>query len=165
MVGEGADRARLTALADALALTSRVHFAGHLSDGDLASIYARARVFALPSRYTAGRHPEGEGFGLVFVEAGAAGLPVVAGSGGVAEEVVPDGVSGLLVDPRDERQVALAVTRLLADPELARRLGTQGKARAAEIFSFDAYSRAVGSFVDRLREGSQERTCAESSVS
>lgn len=165
VVGDGADRARLAAQADALRVTSRVRFAGHLSDDDLAGVYSRARAFALPSRYTAGRNPEGEGFGLVFVEAGAAGLPVVAGSGGASEEVVPGGVSGLLVDPKDEHQVALAVTRLLTDPELARRLGAEGQARAARLFSFDAYREAVSRFVDRLREGARKRTCAESSVS
>jgi phosphatidylinositol alpha-1,6-mannosyltransferase len=83
-----------------------------------------------------------EGFGLVYLEAGASGLPVVAGNSGGVTDVVRDGENGLLVDPESPAQIAAAVGRLLASPDEARRMGARGRALALEpanweIFDFD----------------------------
>ena len=150
VVGDGQARGQLAGLAESLGLSSSVHFSGRLSDRELAEVMAQARVFALPSLTSVGRNPAGEGFGLVFVEAGAAGLPVVAGRGGATEEVVLDGVSGLLVDPQDVPAVAGAITRLLTDPDLARRLGNQGRFRAQREFSFTRFREAVNALMQDL---------------
>ena len=75
----------------------------------------------------------GEGFGIVYLEAAAHGLPVVAGNVAGARDAVQDGVTGLLVDPTDPRAVAGAATRLLLDPEERSRLGQSGAERAAEF--------------------------------
>jgi len=72
----------------------------------------------------------GEGFGIVYLEAGAHGKPVVAGDAGGSREAVQDGTSGLLVDPTDPDAVAEALTTLLLDRELAHRLGQSGAERA-----------------------------------
>lgn len=71
-----------------------------------------------------------EGFGLVYLEAGAHGLPVVAHAIGGVPEAVIDGETGLLVPPGDQPALTAAFTRLLADPVLRRRLGEAGRARA-----------------------------------
>jgi phosphatidylinositol alpha-1,6-mannosyltransferase len=164
VVGDGADRARLGALADVLDVTHRIRFTGTVSDSELADIFASAQVFALPSRNSLGRNQEGEGLGLAFLEASAAGLPVVAGQGAAAEDVVLDGVSGLLVDPRNERLVAGAVARLLMDPVLARRLGATGQTRAAQLFSLVAFRQAIARLLDGVLEAGLEPLCAESSA-
>jgi phosphatidylinositol alpha-1,6-mannosyltransferase len=72
----------------------------------------------------------GEGFGIVYLEAAAHGVPVVAGNVAGALDAVADGESGLLVDPTDSRAVAGALSSLLLDGELATRLGRAGAERA-----------------------------------
>jgi phosphatidylinositol alpha-1,6-mannosyltransferase len=109
-------------------------------------------VFALPSRLSVGPRAEGEGFGLVFVEAAAAGLPVVAGRGGAVDEVVEDGETGLLVDPRDANEVAAAVGRLLADPRMAARLGQAGRRRVVTEFTFERFRERMARLVGDLAE-------------
>lgn len=104
-----------------------VRFLGNLPDDELSDIYERADIFAMTS--VNHRHSI-EGFGLVYLEASAHGLPVVAHDvGGVAEAVV-DGVTGLLVPPHRPAQLAAAFEQLVFDPELRRRLGEAGRSWA-----------------------------------
>ena len=83
-----------------------------------------------------------EGFGIVFLEAGAHALPVVAGRAGGTVDAVRDGETGLLVDPEDHTAVAGALIDLLADPDRARRLGEAGR-RFAEQHAWPEISRRV----------------------
>lgn len=149
LVGDGPDRGRLESLARELGVTSHTVFAGSVSDAELAALYARADVFAMPSR------TEGdsiEGFGLVFVEAGANGVPVIGGRSGGIPEVVHDGENGLLVDPLDPDALAAAIARVLDDPALAARFGAEGRRLAREVFTFDAMCAAlVGALGDSRR--------------
>ena len=115
-------------------------FHGPLGPDALASLYARASLFALPTLR--------EAFGLAFVEAMAFGLPVVGTSIEAIPEIVAHGETGLLVPPRDPGALAAACAGLLADPARARRLGEAGRARAAERFG---WSRAVGRMLEVLR--------------
>jgi phosphatidylinositol alpha-1,6-mannosyltransferase len=90
-----------------------------------------------------------ERFGIAYLEAGAAGKPVVAGRGGGVEEAVEDGVTGLLVDPLDVNEIAQAIVKVLKDEELARRLGENGRKRAAKQPDWDLLkltSRGCGGF-------------------
>jgi len=105
-----------------------VKFFGDLPDADLAALYAQADVFAL----TSVEHGHSvEGFGLVYLEAAAHGLPAVAhATGGVAEAVL-DGETGLLVPPGEPARLTAAFARLMDDPALRHRLGEAGRARAA----------------------------------
>jgi phosphatidylinositol alpha-1,6-mannosyltransferase len=89
----------------------------------------RSHVFAMPSRLPAGGFA-GEGFGIVFLEAGLHELPVVAGAVGGARDAVRDGETGLLVDPTDHVAVAQALTTLLRDRGTATRLGRNGAEHA-----------------------------------
>ena len=109
-------------------------------------------MFALPVRTTVGNGSGGEGFGLVFLEAAAAGLPVVAGDGGAIPEVVSDGETGLLVDPTAPDAVADAIVRLLRDPALAQKMGEAARRRAFEEFSYDAFRTRIGDLIEKVRQ-------------
>jgi glycosyltransferase involved in cell wall biosynthesis len=147
IIGDGQDRPRLVKMAETLGLNGNVHFAGRVSDEELHRAYARATVFAMPGRHTLGPPAQGEGFGMVFVEAGAAGLPVVAGRAAGAIDAVGQDESGLLVEPNDPTEVADAIVRLLTDPTLARRLGQGGRQRAEVRYSYLAFRQNIGTLV------------------
>jgi phosphatidylinositol alpha-1,6-mannosyltransferase len=134
VVGGGSDRPRLESMA-AAAPAGSVVFAGEVSDADLPAYHAAADVFAMPCRSRlAGL--EVEGFGIVFLEAAAAGRPVVAGDSGGAAEAVVDGETGLVVDGRHEGAVAEAVGALLADPRRGDAMGKAGRARVERLFTW-----------------------------
>ncbi|HTZ85094.1 MAG TPA: glycosyltransferase family 4 protein [Solirubrobacteraceae bacterium] len=129
VVGDGSLRPSLEALAKGLGVDHAVRFLGAVSDEERNLWLRRARLVAMPSRLPAGGFA-GEGFGIVYLEAGAYGKPVVAGNVGGALDAVSDGETGLLVDPTDPLALAEAIVRLLRDSELAGRLGANGRANA-----------------------------------
>jgi glycosyltransferase involved in cell wall biosynthesis len=117
-------------------LRSRVPQArGFVPHHELQRLYARAAVVACPSRR--------EGFGVACLEAMAHGRPVVATRVGGLRDLVVDGETGLVVPPRDPEALRLALERLLADPSLRRRLGSAGRRRAQEGFSWDVVTEAT----------------------
>jgi len=131
VLGDGSLRGEIEALARSYGVADSVRFLGSVSDQQRNAWLRRTQLMAMPSRLPAGGFA-GEGFGIAYLEAGAYGKPVVAGNVGGALDAVLDGVTGLLVDPLDQLAVAEAITRLLLDPELARRLGDAGRVRAQE---------------------------------
>jgi phosphatidylinositol alpha-1,6-mannosyltransferase len=131
VLGDGSLRGEIEALARSYGVADSIVFLGAVSDDERNAWLARTQLLAMPSRLPAGGFA-GEGFGIVYLEAGAYGKPVVAGNVGGALDAVLDGVTGLLVDPLDQLAVAEAISRLLLDPELARRLGDAGRVRAQE---------------------------------
>ena len=148
VVGEGSLRAELERSAAVRGLDGAVHFLGSLSDEDRDAVLDRAHVFAMPSRLP----PEGtggEGFGIVYLEAAAHGLPVVAGNVGGAPDAVVHGETGLLVDPEDPLAVADAVGELLAEREVAERLGRAGAERARG-FAWPVIARQVEDLLLRV---------------
>lgn len=115
-------------LADAAASADfPVKLLGDIPDDQLGTIYAQASIFAMTSMPH--RHSV-EGFGLVYLEAGAHGLPIVAHAIGGVPEAVMDGVTGLLVEPGDVAGLTGAFARLLDDARLRRRLGEAARLRA-----------------------------------
>lgn len=112
----------------ALGLADSVHLLGHLPERELLAWYGAADVFALPALNVGGRF---EGFGLAYLEASAAGLPVIGTTGCGAEDAVVDGVTGLLV-PQSQVTDALpgAIIALLSDPARAAQMGAAGRQRA-----------------------------------
>jgi len=126
IVGDGPDAARLHRLAGASPARDAVVFTGKVPFAQLAAHYAAGDVFAMPCR-TRGKGLDVEGLGIVFLEASACGLPVVAGDSGGAPEAVLDGETGVVVDGRSIGDVAEAVIRLLGDPGLRARWGTAGR--------------------------------------
>lgn len=134
LVGDGPQRARLHVQVEALALGDSVRFTGAVRHEQVASQLHTAQVFALPVRTRwAGLNPEGLGLG--FCEAAAAGLPVVLGRSGGAPETVRDGRSGFVVSADDPTALAARLSLLLADRDLARRMGAAGRLHAVDQFS------------------------------
>jgi phosphatidylinositol alpha-1,6-mannosyltransferase len=112
-----------------------VEVLGRVSDEDRAGLLASADVFVMACR-NRWFGLEQEGFGIVFLEAAAAGVPQIAGASGGAHEAVVDGVTGLVVrQPEDPGTVAEALRTLLADPALARRMGEAARVRARDTFA------------------------------
>jgi phosphatidylinositol alpha-1,6-mannosyltransferase len=151
MVGNGPDRRELEAMARQ-APSGSVVFAGEVAEEELPAYYATADVFAMPCRSRwAGL--EVEGFGIVFLEAAAAGKASVAGrSGGVAEAVV-DEKTGLLVEGAEPKAVALATARLLADRPAARALGEAGRRRVEDGFTWRGRARELAALLGRAVGG------------
>jgi len=129
IVGTGPERPRLEHLAQTLHLTACTHFLGHLPFAALAAEYHNATLFALPT--------EQEGFGIVFLEAMASGLPIIATRVAAVPEVVAD---GLLVDPGDELALTQSIDRLLDDVNLRATLGNAGRERVKQ-FAADVVAR------------------------
>jgi glycosyltransferase involved in cell wall biosynthesis len=125
IVGTGPEREHLERLAHILGLANRVHFLGHLAFAALVAEYRNATLFALTT--------EQEGFGIVFLEAMASSLPIVATRVAAVPEVVSDGVTALLANPGDESTLAQMLETLLADAALRKRLGDAGRAHAAHF--------------------------------
>jgi glycosyltransferase involved in cell wall biosynthesis len=106
---------------------------GFVPPSELALLYARAAVVVCPSHR--------EGFGVACLEAMAHGRPVVASAVGGLLDLVVDGETGIHVPPGDVPALRAALERLLGDPDLRRKMGAAGRARAAERFSWDAVTR------------------------
>jgi phosphatidyl-myo-inositol dimannoside synthase len=102
-----------------------VRFLGNVSDEELDRVYGQADIFAMTSVH---HQYSVEGFGLVYLEAAAHGLPVVAHAVGGVPEAVVDGVTGLLVPPADQQALTAAFARLIDDPPLRQQLGAAGRA-------------------------------------
>lgn len=134
IVGDGPRRRMLQRRISRLAITGSVRLMPSVGWDDMPGIYAAASVFALPCR-TRRRGREPEALGLVFLEAAASRLPVVAGRSGGAPETVVDGVTGHVVNGRDAVAVAAAISSVLTRPELANAMGMRGRAWVSEHYS------------------------------
>ena len=142
VIGDGALRPMLQERCRTMGLGGTVRFLGPVSDAERDAELERADVFCMVSRMSAGS-VAGEGFGIVYLEAGAHSLPVVAGAVGGATDAVVHDQTGLLVDPEDHLAVAEALVTLLTDRDRARRLGDGGRARA-EACSWQSTADQVG---------------------
>ncbi len=132
--GRGREAARLAR--QATDCHGAVRLLGAVSDADLPLLVGAADVFVMACR-SRWLGLEEEGFGIVFVEAAAAGVPQVAGDSGGAAEAVQDGTTGVVVHrPHDPGDVALALRRLLADEGLRRRMGEAARERAVASFDY-----------------------------
>jgi len=135
LVGDGPERPALERAA-ASAPTGAVVIPGEVASDELPAFFAAADVFAMPCRSRfAGL--EVEGLGIVFLEAAACGKPVVAGRSGGAPEAIVDERTGLLVEGREPKAVALAIARLLREPERATGMGAAGRARVEAEFTWE----------------------------
>lgn len=128
VAGRGRQAASLVALARKLRVVRSVDFVGHLPDRALVACLAAADVVVLPSRY--------EPFGMVALEAAAAGAPLVSSTTGGLAEVVIDGETGLSFDPGDVDALAACVRTVLDDPPAADRRARRAKARLGDDFDW-----------------------------
>lgn len=135
IAGAGRDRRRLERRAHKAGVSDRVHFLGRVPDVDLPDLYGCADVFAMCCRERwAGM--EAEGFGIVFLEAAACGVPQVAGRSGGSHEAVADGETGFVVESRDTDAVRSAVAQLRDDDDLRAQMSTASIVRAKH-FDYD----------------------------
>jgi len=128
IVGDGKQRPVLEAKARRLGLGDKVRFWGRRPHHELPAFYAAADLFVAPS--VTDRRGDTEGQGVVFLEAMASATAVIATRTGGIEEVIEDGRHGLLVEPGDPHALTAAMTRLLRDDDLRRRLARQGRCQA-----------------------------------
>jgi phosphatidylinositol alpha-1,6-mannosyltransferase len=136
IVGDGSDKARLVDKARSLGVADRVVFAGRIPESEKVDHYRLADAFAMPSQQ--------EGFGFVFLEALACGIPVVAGNIDGGREAVRQGELGSLVDPRDPADVVRGIEEALAKPKGIVPEGLR-------YFAFPNFASRVHAFVDDVR--------------
>lgn len=140
IVGDGDARPGLEKLASENGVGGRVIFAGECARESLRRYYEIADVFVMPSRQ--------EGFGIVFLEAMAAGKPVVASPCGGAQEVVREGEDGYLVEYGNVSALAGRLAALLGDECLRRRMGEAGKRKTEEQYRFEQFRERLIAFLD-----------------
>lgn len=133
IVGIGEDRDYLQQLASDGGVADRVHLVGEVGMDELPRWLNAADVFAMPNREIDG---DNEGFGMVFLEAAACGVPVIAGRDGGTGSAVIDGVTGFRVDGKSLEAVVDVLWRLLADRQLAAAIADRARRRAEEQFSW-----------------------------
>jgi len=142
IVGDGPERERLAQLATQLGIEKRIAFAGF--QRDTKPYYAMATAVAVPSH--------SEGSPNVVLEAMAAGLPIAANAVGGVPEILEEGVTGLMVPPRNPDAMAKALLRILSDAELRLRLGAAARARAESSHAPVAYRRTLVEFYQNTLE-------------
>ena len=130
--GDGPMRSEWEQLVHTLGVGDRVQFLGRVDDEDLPRLYASADIFVLPA------NARSEAFGKVLLEAMAAGLPCITTEVGTGTSfVVQDGVSGLVVPPKQPEQLAVAIQSLLDNPNLRQRMGQAGRERVKKEFTVE----------------------------
>ena len=142
--GDGPDRGRLERAAARL-LTGRHEFTGHISRDRLLAVFRASAAVAIPSVWA-------ENQPISALDALASGAPIITSSTPALTEIVPPGVSGLAVDPRDHAQFAAAIAALASDVALQERLGSVGRARVAEVHSVPRHLSAL----ERIYSGSDD---------
>jgi glycosyltransferase involved in cell wall biosynthesis len=141
IAGDGEKAAELRRLASKLGVADRVCWLGWR--GDAVDLMAAFDVFLLPSLH--------EGFGLVLLEAMSRRVPIIASNVGAIPEIVVDGETGILVEPRAADGLAKAMTRLLKDRALRKYMGLLGAARLEERFSVERMVSSTIAVYDRIQ--------------
>ena len=155
IAGDGPDRPSLEHLVEESGLTKVVRFVGEVSNQSLADFYNLCDVFVLANRTMDGG--DIETFGMVFIEANAAGKPVVGGRSGGTAEAVQHGVTGFLVNPDDVGELAASLALLIKNKELRRKLGLAGLHRAITEFNWKTRARCLHDLNAAVVEASRGR--------
>jgi phosphatidylinositol alpha-1,6-mannosyltransferase len=139
LIGEGPYRGYLETRVKKLQIDAHVTFIGRISYADLPRYICLGQLFVMPCRSRfAGL--EVEGLGIVYLEASACGLPVIAGNSGGAPDAVLDGVTGLVIDGRDPRAVGQSIETLLLSPDKAQQMGVAGRAWIIDQWQWKIWS-------------------------
>jgi phosphatidylinositol alpha-1,6-mannosyltransferase len=155
IVGQGHDESRLRQIAIDEGVGDAVIFAGELTDDDLPDAYASATIYVGLSRVD--REINAEGFGIAFVEAGASGVPVVAGDSGGVRSAVRDGETGLVVPPTDVDAAVNAIALLLRDSDKRKELGSSGRRAVESFYNWDRVARETREFTRGVTSQTGER--------
>jgi phosphatidyl-myo-inositol dimannoside synthase len=141
IVGKGTDRLRLEEKAKALGVSDRAVFAGYIPESEKADHYRLADVFLMPGK--------GEGFGFVFLEAMACGIPVIASTVDGSREAVRDGKLGIVVDPENAEEIKAAIIQALQYP--------RGQIPdGLDYFSFDNFRKRLHDIMNTLMAGRRD---------
>lgn len=146
IVGGGPDLDRLRGIAAEFGVSDDVTFTEGVPGDELPAHYALGDVFAMPCR-TRGAGLDVEGLGIVFLEASATGIPVVAGDSGGAPETVLDGQTGHVVDGRSADQIVDTISALLAHPERAAAMGRRGRDWVSAQWQWDSIAARAGALL------------------
>ncbi|MFC3966039.1 glycosyltransferase family 4 protein [Nocardia jiangsuensis] len=138
IAGSGPDEQRLRRLAESCGVAEHVVFTGRVPSAELAAHHTIGDVFAMPCR-TRGAGLDVEGLGIVFLEASASGVPVVAGRSGGAPETVREGETGYVVDGRSVPHLARALVDVLGDPGRAAAMGAAGREWVQREWRWDSH--------------------------
>ena len=147
IAGEGRDRGRIARLAEGLG--APVRLLGRVPEADLGDLYGCADVFAMLCRTRWGGL-EQEGFGIVFLEAAAAGVAQVAGRSGGAAEAVAHGETGIVLEETGPAAAARAIGELIGDDRRRRSMGAAARRRAEGAFSYDSLARKLRGALDAM---------------
>jgi phosphatidylinositol alpha-1,6-mannosyltransferase len=140
LVGEGPYESRLKKIVEKLLLEQHVTFVGRVLYDKLPTYLSAANLFAMPSRSRL-FGLEVEGLGIVYLEASACGIPVLAGNSGGAPDAVIEGVTGLCVNGTDVSAIAMGVIEILADAQRASRMGADGRNWIVDTWRWDLWSK------------------------
>lgn len=147
IVGAGPYSADLHRLGERTGVSASVHFTGSVPPAELPAHYAAGDVFAMPCRTRRGGL-DVEGLGIVYLEASAAGLPVVGGDSGGAPDAIADGTTGYVVSGRDVDALSARLVALLSDPAGARAMGEKGRAWVEQEWSWDQTATTLRALID-----------------
>ena len=136
IVGQGRDQKRLASIAEKKKVSDRVHFLGRISLEKLVATYHAADLFLMLCR-DRWKSLEAEGFGIVFLEAAACGLPVIAGRSGGSDEALLDNRNGFLVDPQSISEVQSSIRKILEDTDRGIEFSAAGRAFVEKNHSYD----------------------------
>ncbi len=148
LVGEGPIRSMLDKLIRHHGLEHHVIFTGRIKFEDLPKYIQLGEVFAMPSRDRF-FGLEVEGLGIVYLEASACGVPVIVGKSGGAPDAVIQNQTGLIVDGTKPQEISDAICKLLADKELARQMGRQGREWVVENWRWQIWSEKFNTLLNR----------------
>lgn len=149
VVGDGPEHDNLVDLVERYNLTDSVIFTGKIPYGELTEYYNLCDVFIMPSKTQV---PDVEGFGIVFLEAGACSKPVIGSFSGGIPDAILNKKTGLLVEESNETQLAQAINSLLDNPEWAKKLGKQGRERILKEANWDAIANKMYQKIVELSE-------------
>jgi phosphatidylinositol alpha-1,6-mannosyltransferase len=147
LIGEGPYRQHLQALVRKYALDDHISFIGRIQYADLPQYICIGEIFAMPSR-SRFFGLEVEGLGIVYLEASACGLPVIAGASGGAPDAVIDGTTGVVVDGLDNAAIAVAAINLLNNPTQARLMGQAGRRWIVEKWNWQIWADAFKKLIN-----------------
>jgi len=148
LIGEGPYRQHLQALVRKYALDDHISFIGRIEYADLPRYICIGEIFAMPSR-SRFCGLEVEGLGIVYLEASACGLPVIAGASGGAPDAVIDGTTGVVVDGLDSAAIAVAAINLLNNPAQAILMGQAGRRWIVEKWHWQIWADAFKNLINK----------------
>ncbi|MBA3644973.1 MAG: glycosyltransferase family 4 protein [Gemmatimonadaceae bacterium] len=148
LVGEGHDEQRLRDIARELNVEDRVGFVGPMRDDELPEAYATSTLYAGMSRID--REINAEGYGISFLEAGASGIPSVAGDSGGVRSAVRDGETGVIVPPESVDAIVSAIRTMLVEEDRRKAMGVAARRAVETYYNWDRVARDTREFTYRV---------------